>query len=62
MKTKNHFLPILHSLTFYANLKEQIVWLKSAILGEILTNIKVLLSPSKYFCSRYVSFEFLKGI
>lgn len=56
-----HFF-ILHYFTFSANLNEHIVWLKSPIFGEIFTNIKVLLSPSKYFWSKKVSFEFLNGI
>lgn len=51
----------LHYFTFSANLNEQSVWLKSACFGEMLTNMRVLLSPSKYFCNRYVSFEFRKG-
>lgn len=58
----NHFLLILHYFTFSANLSEQIVWLKSDIFGEMFTNINVLLSPSRYFWSKYVSLEFLKGI
>lgn len=49
-------------MTFSANLREHIVWLKSEHFGEMFTNIKVLLSPSKYFCKRNVNLEFRNGI
>ena len=52
----------LHSFTLSANLREHRVCPKSEALGEMFTNIRVLLSPSKYLCNRCVNFELRKGM
>ena len=52
---------MLQLLTLVANLKELSVSLMCSSLGEMLTNIKVLLLPPRQFWRRWVSLEFLYG-
>ena len=49
------------NVTYNIHLRELRVSFMCSSLGEMLTNIRVLLLPPRLFCSRWVSLEFLYG-